>query len=337
MFKLFLSLVFIAILCSCKTSVVSQRDRDERARKIILASKIKERHLYSYNYKFGEVDSSSKFLSMKILYDDRGNTVKEINYSDAKNHQSPPDTTYYFYDDNNCAKLIKKITYEIESDTTITDSTAVVTDTSSYNTNSNTFLDSTVIDTVVEESETNIYQPISYQHAMPVSNTPFHRTVSKYVYTYDENFNKATMKYIVDDVLINVINYTYADDNQMLKATAYTADNKVSSRTEYTYSANIQSGWNEYGENNELFERVSTSYLPDKKQRNSVYNSEGKLIRVELIKWDNGDVLEYVVDNKVANSIEKVVREYYKQGLVKAIKRFRDEEPIEFKQGIIIY
>jgi antitoxin component YwqK of YwqJK toxin-antitoxin module len=324
-----LLITILSLLFACNSSELSKRELSERLRKIVLEEGITEKNVYSYSYKFGEVDSSSKYLFARIIYDEQGNIKKEIVYSDNTVDGPAPDTTYYFYDDNNSITSINRISYDISNESSRPDTdlidTAVIT----------TEVDTTILDSTLTRLKSEIkYYPAAYYPLNDLNYNLYTRKEVKEVYKYDERLNAISMKTYIDGVLKNIFSYTYNDNNQLTKEIKYHPDNSILQKTEYTFLNNILVGSKSFSSDGIIRESFVLKLIDKNLKEYSYYDSEGKLVRTETVKTDGIDELEIVLELKEEDSILKISREFYKKGVLKSITNFKDGEPIRYVLSI---
>ncbi len=109
-----LLLLLTLLFFSCSNSIdLSERAFWERERVKTLEAKIKFEKHYEFNYKYGEVDSNSKFLAELREFDEQGNLKKQVFFN---KEGLPPDTAIFYNNLNNCAEYSYRI-FHYKNDT----------------------------------------------------------------------------------------------------------------------------------------------------------------------------------------------------------------------------
>lgn len=94
---------------SCNQDGKSTNEEIQSNMDKFIALNIQYAKTYEYEYKFGEIDSMSAFLTGLIEFDKKGNPIKAERYNKSEYLQEYDETTYYIFDsENKCIETVIK-------------------------------------------------------------------------------------------------------------------------------------------------------------------------------------------------------------------------------------
>lgn len=99
-------LLLMLMFLGCKSTETNE-DSSKEFRMQIVKQGIKSVNSYEYLYKFGKVDSSTRFLKETVEFDKNGNAVKVLTYTRKDSLEHPIDSIVNVFDSN--GDLIKSI------------------------------------------------------------------------------------------------------------------------------------------------------------------------------------------------------------------------------------